>query len=84
MVYEIKEFNQNAEVDETYSSKNFPIFWNERKVTKYVKKHQIYGKILAYDEEEWNEYNNYGEDLDCDVEPPEIVEEWDTNNYLKR
>lgn len=81
--YEIWEFNQDENIDETYNhNAKHPVFFNMAKLKKYIKKTNVYGRVFEYDDMEWSEYNN-AEDNDCSVEAPESMAEYITSDLVE-
>lgn len=86
MTYELKEYSQEPSTDQnpypdTFTNKNFPLFYHLDELIKYIKKNSIYGKVFEYDDMEYAEYHN--SDDDCmDVEIPEPTNEWNTEELI--
>ena len=76
MVYEIKEYNQEPQTDEnpypdTYTDREFPVFFSKEEMYEYTEKHNVFGIVFVYDNDEYLEYKDSD---DYDVELPEIIE----------
>jgi len=76
MIYEINEYNENSNIEGTFTDKKFQHFYNETDLKKYVLKHNISAKIFVYDKEEYMAYYNNETD-----ELPEAIEEFNTSDF---
>jgi len=83
LVYELWEFNQLPDDDSTYSERTVKTFTKPEKVVEFVKKYDFYGKCFIFDRDEWEEYNDNGDNLLCEM--PEPVDEFvvDSNIVLE-
>ncbi|AXH16485.1 hypothetical protein CP985_14095 [Malaciobacter mytili LMG 24559] len=83
MTYEILEYNQDENIDETYNHDvNHPIFYNMTMLKNYIKRTGVYGKVFEYDDTEWAEYHN-ADDNDYSVEIPEPMGEYITSELVE-
>lgn len=79
-IFDIREYNQDESVDELYTNKTFPIFTDFDLLKKYLRSNYVYGKVLEYDVEEFNEYFVNGTNIYEDV--PEPLNEWVTDDLI--
>lgn len=75
MTFVINEYNQ-TDSDDTFTNKVFPLFYNKRKLERYIKKYNIYGQVFLYDDTEYSDFIN--DDSGYSVEIPEPLEIFDT------
>lgn len=80
-IFEIREFNQDAKIDEMFTDKKFPTFNNIQVVGIYLKCNYTYGKVFKYDDIEYIEYFINGTNIYTDI--PEPLDEWVTDELIK-
>jgi hypothetical protein len=81
--YEILEFNQDQNIDEIYNhAATHPVFFNMRKLKRYIRDTNVYGRVFEFDDTEWAEYNNADDD-DCSIDKPEPLQEYITNELIE-
>jgi hypothetical protein len=71
--YVILEYNQDSEIEGTYTDNKFPIFRTEDELNKYLEENNIYGICQVYENNEYVKYL-YEEDNYADI--PEPIEEF--------
>ncbi len=56
LIYELLEYNQ-LPTDDTYSDRDSLIFDTPEKCLSFIREDDFYGKLFAYDEEEYYDYH---------------------------